>query len=179
MSWPDFVDSLGLRYFDEGELRMHRDPPPMRFWGNIVVPAVVVDELRHVLNQPIEITSAYRDPERNRAAGGGAKSQHLRFGAVDITLESIQTAAALLDTWRRTDRFFRVPIRRPRSPGNEGQEFEPLALWSPLRFTVSSLRGYVSGDRSLVLWRGGLHHYPDRNIIHLDERGVNRSWTGR
>lgn len=98
MSWnrAEFnalVKSWGLRYFKADELLARvgavrrgarNSPPPRELWANMEATARVVDELRRRLGVPIVITSAYRDPDYNRAVGGARASQHLQFRALDI-----------------------------------------------------------------------------------------------
>lgn len=45
-------------------------------------------------NRPLQILSAYRTPERNRAVGGATRSLHLRGAAVDIPRGYATTAEA-------------------------------------------------------------------------------------
>lgn len=87
-----------LRYFRPSEFMFlgssHSNPnhqgyrknhePPSQIWPNILKTADVIDEIRHRLMKPINITCAYRSPAYNAAVGGGERSQHKQFRAVDF-----------------------------------------------------------------------------------------------
>ncbi len=88
-----FVLRLCLDHFRHSELLVRHDavrrgvqnsPPPRDLWPNIVATIGVVEELRRRCGFAIRITSAYRSPAYNKAVGGAAGSQHLKFCALDI-----------------------------------------------------------------------------------------------
>jgi hypothetical protein len=88
-----FIDSLDLRYFKGSELTPYwsrkrgdvsNSCPPKELWGNIVPTLVVLDEIRHMMDFPITLTSTYRSKEYNAAVGGEKKSYHMSFMAIDF-----------------------------------------------------------------------------------------------
>lgn len=62
------------RYFSSDEARGLRPDLVLR-----------LDYARHVAGVPFVITSGFRTPEENAAAGGGGNSAHLRGWAVDLS----------------------------------------------------------------------------------------------
>jgi uncharacterized protein YcbK (DUF882 family) len=56
--------------------------------GEFVNPDMMDQRLIEQLGRPITITSSWRDPQRNRAAGGAPESQHLLGQAVDLRLSA-------------------------------------------------------------------------------------------
>lgn len=58
--------------------------PPENLWPNIISTARVLDEFIEVTGYEIEVISAYRTPEYNRAIGGAVNSQHIQFNAIDF-----------------------------------------------------------------------------------------------
>lgn len=93
-----FVEGLGLRHFRPHELLVMGDAharvthpgcgqnrlPPRELWPNIVPAVRALDQLRERLGAPVRTLSVYRSPAYNRAIGGAARSQHLRFSAIDF-----------------------------------------------------------------------------------------------
>jgi uncharacterized protein YcbK (DUF882 family) len=97
-----YIDSLGLRHFKGRELTwlwsrktkggVSNSVPPRSLWPNIVQTLVVVDRVRHELDRPLQITSAYRSPAYNAAVGGARFSQHVVFNALDVFSPGVSPA---------------------------------------------------------------------------------------
>lgn len=63
---------------------------------NLQVPLVqMLDKARGIANTPFKITSGFRTPEQNKAAGGEANSAHLRGLAADIACTNTTKQAIL------------------------------------------------------------------------------------
>lgn len=58
--------------------------PPPALLPNLRRLAAGLDEVRELLGQPLEISSAYRCPELNQAVGGVSHSQHCQGLAADF-----------------------------------------------------------------------------------------------
>lgn len=112
--FDEHILSLGLRYFKPYEFLVkgaaHSNPaspaygtntdPPEALWHNIDHTAKILDELRHLLQRPIVMTSVYRSPTYNAKIGGATNSQHMKFNAIDFSVSGspvgpVQWAAAL------------------------------------------------------------------------------------
>jgi zinc D-Ala-D-Ala carboxypeptidase len=52
----------------------------------------ILEPIRDNFKQPVIVTSAFRSPEVNRAAGGENDSQHLRGEAADIHINGVANA---------------------------------------------------------------------------------------
>ena len=91
-AFAKFIEPLHLRHFasDEFLIRNTRGKvtnsiPPRELWENIIQTALVIDEIREIAGAPIQIHSAYRSPEYNKAVGGERNSFHMRFMALDFS----------------------------------------------------------------------------------------------
>lgn len=56
---------------------------------NISILRIVLNEVRDFVNEPIIVTSWYRDFEHNKRVGGVRNSHHLTGGAADITCSNL------------------------------------------------------------------------------------------
>lgn len=88
-TYTSFLKGLRLRHFAPQEItsyasRPGNSLPPRELWTNLVPTLWVVDQLRETLNQPIVLTSIYRNPDYNRRCGGALRSQHMRNSAIDL-----------------------------------------------------------------------------------------------
>ena len=54
------------------------------------------DQIRNVLDQPIQVTLGYRCPRHNKAVGGSKNSQHLAGNALDIACRHIDLESVLI-----------------------------------------------------------------------------------
>lgn len=82
---------LPIRYFRPHEMFAKGDehpelwtPPPQSLWLNIVPTVLIAQVIRHEFGYPLKVTSAYRNPDHNRAVGGVRHSEHLAFRALDL-----------------------------------------------------------------------------------------------
>jgi len=90
-----FINGLGLRHFSPGEFLVLGNQntsgpcagkntlPPQSLWPRLAQTARMLDEIRHRLNAPVFISSAYRSPAYNSCIGGAQQSQHMNFNALD------------------------------------------------------------------------------------------------
>ncbi len=53
----------------------------------------LLEELRSLINKPIQILSAYRCPEHNKKVGGAQFSQHMLGNATDIVVHGLSVDA--------------------------------------------------------------------------------------
>jgi hypothetical protein len=97
-----YLRDSGIRWFRGVELnRAGRLPAgggdplrmaPYALWPRAVQLAEVLDWIRDTARAPVIVTSGYRDPAYNRAVGGAALSQHMRFAAADIRIPGLTPA---------------------------------------------------------------------------------------
>ncbi len=94
-------------YFARERNGVANEVPPKHLWPNIVPVLRIADDLRAHFGKPCRILSSYRSPAYNKAVGGAPLSQHLRFNALDITIDGIspQRVYDKLLEWRREGRF--------------------------------------------------------------------------
>lgn len=178
MSWSQreafdaFIESLELRHFSASELlvsasRPGNTPPPKRLWPNIAPTLLVLDALRETLGEPIMINSAYRAPDYNRRVGGGTKSQHMAFTALDFHVRNVvpRDVGRLLREWRQCRPWFESPveIKRVAVEGTDGEiPFHDLAVRQD------------NGSGRAFRFRGGVGIY--NTFVHLDTRGRKADW---
>lgn len=165
-----FVSRLSLSNFSADEL-LHRvdaqgnSMPPEEVWGNVVPTILILDALRAELGAPVSITSAYRAPAYNRAVGGGERSQHQDFRALDFTCRTgtPDDWATLLRSWR--GRPFPSPV-----------ELGLVSRHAPLSSQGARINRTAQG--TAFAFAGGIGVYPQSNFVHLDCRGTNADWRG-
>jgi uncharacterized protein YcbK (DUF882 family) len=95
-------------YFEVNRRGVRNSPPPRAKWVNIVPTLRIVDALRKHLGRSIVLTSSYRSPAYNAAiSGAAAKSYHMDFKALDITVagHSPKQVFDLLKKWRTEGKF--------------------------------------------------------------------------
>lgn len=63
--------------------------PPNEVLMNLRRLALFLEDVRKVLDKPIHINSAYRNPLANEAVGGKKTSQHCRGAAADIKVKGM------------------------------------------------------------------------------------------
>ena len=56
-----------------------------------------LEDLRHLFDRPIKITSAYRCPKHNKAIGGVKNSEHIFGEAVDIYIDNSKDRYKIID----------------------------------------------------------------------------------
>ena len=174
----EFIRSLKLRHFTAEELvePEYSTEPPRELWHNAVGVLTVADAVREELGFPLRILSAYRNPEDNRKAGGGKRSRHQFFEALDLApaaeiVEELEHKLVklhtYLDVWRREGRIFAL------------EQNISSACWRWVRRGLGEKRRNPS-PRDLppaaFRFRGGLGLYPWG--VHVDTRGTNATWSG-
>jgi hypothetical protein len=92
-TFAEAMRGWGIRHFtpqevltmggSNGRLQLNTPPPP-ELWTAIRPALVAADEARHRIGSGLIITSAYRNAAYNRAIGGAASSNHMRFRALDL-----------------------------------------------------------------------------------------------
>jgi hypothetical protein len=93
-SLDEYLDRMGIRHFSAYELtrapRWGRNVEPLREdWPNIVPALRLAEILRHELGgEPLLVLSGYRPRRYNKTIGGAKNSQHLRFRAVYLSLDT-------------------------------------------------------------------------------------------
>lgn len=103
------LEHYGITHFFARELaREDRPPyPGVALWENIYPTLLRMEWLRAVMGEgPIRVTSCWRNPEHNAEVGGGPRSLHLSFNAVDfqpLGLEGEERRAWLEEAYRRLD----------------------------------------------------------------------------
>ena len=177
MTFDDFIDSLGLRFFAPDEFLVATDrelntPPPIGLWQNIVMTALVLDTLRERIGHPVVISSCYRAPAYNRSIGGVVRSQHQAFVATDFVVSRVpaQEIATELRSWRGDwiDVPF-VPNRVRYTVPDVG-----LVPYCELEHRTLTMEG--KADRLQVKFHGGVGEY--FTFTHLDTRGLSADWKG-
>ena len=117
------IEALRLRYLRPFQFLVkgspHGDPdnpafglntnPPEELWNNINETAHVLDRLAHQLALPIIMTTVYRSPKYNAAAGGTKNSAHMKFNAIDFCIRGSPVGpaewAAALHQMRSSGQF--------------------------------------------------------------------------
>ena len=173
------LTACGVKHFTARELLIHTDrplnhEPTTAQLHNILPAAIVLDTARAVLHAPIRLTSVFRSPAYNESIGGVERSQHMDFVAIDFTTGPFRNAYDLLLKWRKADLMYKSEA--PFWPMvTTDREWEDLPTWDARDYDLDS----SWSPSQLFLWRGGLAFYPKQNFIHLDARGIDRTWRGR
>ena len=78
-----------------------RMPPDQETLESIIRIATLVQKARDFIGRPFTVTSWYRDPDSNAAAGGVSNSRHIDGDAIDFWIDGMTGAEiyALLDAW--------------------------------------------------------------------------------
>tara|TARA_R110000851_G_scaffold329765_1_gene501973 strand:+ start:93 stop:431 length:339 start_codon:yes stop_codon:yes gene_type:complete len=71
-----------MKYFEEKEFLMDGVIVFDKMDANLLKD---LDVLRELVDEPLRLTSTYRDEDKNKAVGGSQRSQHLKGKAVDIS----------------------------------------------------------------------------------------------
>jgi uncharacterized protein YcbK (DUF882 family) len=114
--FSDWFESQKFKHFGAREFESYfaaqrkgvtNSAPPRQMWNNIVPALRIVDELRASFGKPCRILSSYRSPDYNKAVGGAALSQHLKFTALDIAFTGVspQHVYDRLIEWRKAGKF--------------------------------------------------------------------------
>lgn len=84
--------------------------PPNEVLMNLRRLALFLEDVRKVLDKPIQISSAYRSPLANEAVGGKKTSQHCRGAAADIKVKGMtpnQVVQAIIKSGLQYDQVIR------------------------------------------------------------------------
>jgi len=175
MTFPEWYKQLGIRHFSAAEVMAEWDkplnhPPSVALWPNIAPTITLLDNIRHELGMPIRITSGYRSLKYNKKVGGGKKSQHLIFRALDFQI--LATSQALLQGAARQlilkQRGKVLEVRGSNLPKPIGEiPFSYQDCWLSVD----------SNDSHVIRFAGGLGIYG--TFTHLDCRGINTTWKGK
>jgi len=84
---------MSLRYFTRDEFVMGGENVFDKMDGIFLE---TLDELRHMVGEPLRITSSYRSPAYNKGIGGAPKSMHLQGRAVDISCTNSHSRMIIL-----------------------------------------------------------------------------------
>jgi hypothetical protein len=86
----------GAKYFTWAEALKNgtRVPANWTITRNIIAAAKRFDVARDALREPMFVTSWYRDPASNAAAGGVSNSVHLSGGAIDFYCDGMSSSEA-------------------------------------------------------------------------------------
>lgn len=164
-----------VRHFSAEELLVHTEEPENalptpRMLVNIMPTVIVADRIRDKLGVPLIVTSAYRAPAYNRLVGGGTKSQHQLFTALDLvpkpkTDSSVKNLHELALEAR--GELFEA-VWASSVPAGVGTYFPHARLdwWQPFP---------QSPDLpDIFRFAGGVGRYSWG--VHLDTRGINHTW---
>lgn len=189
--------SLVLKHFSAEELLVHAERPgncvpPTQIAHNIDCVAALVDHMREDLGFAIKINSGFRSPEYNKKVGGRRLSQHQLWKALDpAPVSPTPSRVRQMYEWaiRARGRVFEVVHRRRPFPlyGDESwvpRLEDPVGAGDPRILAMLSteieshpLQTWRSGEDSyLFRFAGGVGRYPWG--IHVDTRGINRTWSG-
>ena len=134
-----------------------------------MVPTILVlDKLRAHLGVPIYLTSIYRALAYNKQKKGRERSLHQAFSATDFKAADIspQHVSEILKEWRGEWFDSPVPIETQTVQVPAGQ-----TDWQPLNVCSED-----TGDPKFQ-FKGGIGRYT--TYVHIDTRGINRTWNGR
>src|ERR1017187_3058868 len=87
------IDLTGIKYFtlDEilnaGSIKYKIEDIPENLHKNIRPTLLVLEQIRDIIGKPIFLNCTYRSYEHNLTCGGAPKSLHLKFNAIDWTVE--------------------------------------------------------------------------------------------
>jgi hypothetical protein len=170
MSFNDFINSLGLANFQPYEFLIHTDrpgnqEPPPRLWSNIVVTALILQELRTQFNHPLIITSCYRAPRYNNSIPNAAPlSQHQAFTAADFSISGVSASTVARAARNLRNQWIAVPT-----------EFERVRVRVPAGYVPFwELPQRRNNGQLEVKFLGGIGEYT--RFVHLDTRGQNANW---
>jgi hypothetical protein len=97
-----FSETASRRGFDNN--------PPKEVFYNLVRTASLLEQVRKIINRPIQITSGYRCKELNQAIGSSETSQHRRGCAADFKVKGMppnEVVKAIIDSDIQFDQLIR------------------------------------------------------------------------
>lgn len=83
---------VGIEHFSAKEVcQMRRAKnaiaiPPRKFWERIIPALLLAEEIRSLIECPLQVGNGYRPRDYNKAVGGSMFSQHIQFRALDLDL---------------------------------------------------------------------------------------------
>lgn len=171
----ELLVAVGKRRIVRGGDAVVNQFPPAHTWPALMIVGSVVDRLRETLGYPLFTLSSYRSPAYNRAVGGVPESTHQDGLALDV--RGLRGNAG---EWADAARSL------------IGQPFAMVGtLALDVRHSGDAKRHAAAGlnlvlGRGVTAWvfRGGIGTYGkgddniDDDFVHIDCRGVNRSWSG-
>jgi uncharacterized protein YcbK (DUF882 family) len=107
------IDLTDIKYFklDEilnaGSVKYKIEDIPENLHKNIRPTLLVLDHIRDIIGKPIFLNCTYRSYEHNLTCGGAPKSLHLKFNAIDWTIEDKNS---LFDLYHQIDGQDRLGI---------------------------------------------------------------------
>ncbi len=120
LTYEEFLSRFDLRHIKPSEIiRPHLQTtrgytnslPPVELWPAMPTSLFVADEIRERLGRPLKlITSAYRNPEYNKACGGATFSWHTKNCALDLVYEANPHEVAAVARKLRDEGFFKGGI---------------------------------------------------------------------
>lgn len=69
--------------------------PPFKFWERIIPTLRLAEEIRSLIECPLQVGNGYRPRDYNKAVGGSMFSQHIQFRALDLDLPRSRRGIAL------------------------------------------------------------------------------------
>jgi hypothetical protein len=109
----------------------------------------VLEPIRSHYDLPVIITSGFRSPEVNHAAGGAADSQHLNGEAADIHIPGVKNA----DLWTYIKNF----LTFDQVIAERLKEDDGAAGWVHVSFRVNRARMSALSSPTKGVYLGGLH----------------------
>lgn len=115
-------------------LRLDNTPPPEAIAAMKLLCQHVLEPVRAHFGRPVALSSGYRSPKVNKAAGGAASSQH-KFGqAADFEVPGI--ANPTLAAWVRDNCRFDQLILEFYTPGDPNSGWVHASYREPIRRSV-------------------------------------------
>lgn len=123
--FQSYLDDTGVKFFSAQELVTpnHRDIarsfgytqflPPHAWWHRGGALALVADELRSIVNEPVRMRNWWRPPRYNAKVGGAAESDHVTAHGVDLdyrTADSRRAAEQRLRTLYNREEWLQLSL---------------------------------------------------------------------
>lgn len=76
--------------------------PPAKFWARMIPTLLLAEEIRDLIECPLQVGNGYRPKDYNKAVGGSRRSQHIQFRALDLDLPRSRRGIALQEEFYET-----------------------------------------------------------------------------